>query len=157
MPANRKAPSAPYRVKTTPRKTRPPHVAQDTAIIERRADALSLRRAGASYRMIAKRTGVSVETAYSDVQAELMALRTVTETDAAVVRDIELRRLDDYTLALTDKARRGDVPAILTLLRVQDRRAKYLGLDAPSKQTVTGADGGPVRVVFGGRYKPEHE
>lgn len=28
---------------------------------------------------------------------------------------------------------------------------------APQEVSVTGADGGAVRVVFGGRYKPEHE
>jgi len=136
--AKRPTPVAPHRQRGG-KKNRPPHVAQDTAIVERRAQALSFRKAGASYRTIAKRLDVSLETAYSDVQAELAALRATTEHDAEVIRDIELRRLDDYTLALTPAAQRGDMRAVDTLLRVLDRRAKYLGLDAPSKQEFVGS------------------
>lgn len=117
---------------------RPPHIAEDVAIIERRANALKLRRAGAHYRTIAQQCGVSVETAYADVQAELAALRSVTEQDAEVIRDLELRRLDDYMLALAPKAQRGDVSAITACLRVQERRSKYLGLDAAIKQEIIG-------------------
>lgn len=127
-------------------KNRPPHVREDTQIIERRAQALSLRKAGAHYRLIAERCGVSVETAYADVQAELGALRRATEEDAEAIREIELKRLDDYTVALTPAARRGDVRAIDTLLRVQDRRSRYLGLDAPTKSLVA-VELPPVLVV----------
>jgi len=119
-------------------KTRPPHIAEDTAILERRVKALSLRRAGATYQQIAAATGVSLETAYSDVQAELSALRLQTVEDATAVRELELRRLDDYTRALTPRAAQGDIAAVTTLLKVQERRSKYLGLDAPTKQEITG-------------------
>jgi len=132
-------PIAPYRkAKTKSDKRRPPHTAEETQIVERRAQALSLRREGLTYRQIGKRLGVSVEVAYADVQAELSALRTLTTEDAEAVRDLELRRLDDYVSALWPKAADGDTAAIATLLRVQERRAKYLGLDAPDKQEILG-------------------
>lgn len=132
-------PVAPHRKqKRKQSANRPPHVAEDVQIIERRAKALQLRRAGAHYRVIAQQCGVSVEVAYADVQAELAALRKVTEQDAEVIRDLELRRLDDYMLALAPKAQRGDVQAITACLRVQERRAKYLGLDAATKQEIIG-------------------
>jgi hypothetical protein len=134
-----KKPIAPYRKnKTQSDKRRPPHTAEDTQIVERRAQALALRRGGATYRQIGRQLGVSVEVAYADVQAELHALRTLTAEDAEAVRDLELRRLDDYVLALSARAKQGDVAAISTLLRVQERRAKYLGLDAPDKQEILG-------------------
>ena len=131
-------PVAPHRKKTSD-KRRPPHIAEDTAILERRGQALALRRGGATYRIIARQLGVSVEVAYADVQAELAALRTLTAEDAEVVRDLELRRLDDYVLALSARAKQGDVAAITTLLRVQERRSRYLGLDAPERQELVGA------------------
>ena len=132
-------PVAPHRKqKRKQSANRPPHIAEDVQIIERRAKALQLRRAGAHYRVIAQQCGVSVEVAYADVQAELAALRKVTEQDAEVIRDLELRRLDDYMLALAPKAQRGDVQAITACLRGQERRAKYLGLDAATKQEIIG-------------------
>jgi len=134
-----KKPVAPHRQqKRKQSATRPPHIAEDVQILERRAKALQLRRAGAHYRTIAQQCGVSVEVAYADVQAELAVLRKVTEQDAEVIRDLELRRLDDYMLALAPKAQRGDVQAITACLRVQERRAKYLGLDAATKQEIIG-------------------
>lgn len=132
-------PVAPHRQRKRQQSAkRPPHIAEDVQILERRAKALQLRRAGAHYRTIAKQCGVSLETAYADVQAELTALRAVTEQDAEVIRDLELRRLDDYMLALAPKAQRGDVQAITACLRVQERRSKYLGLDAAIKQELIG-------------------
>jgi len=132
-----KKPVAPHRQGKRER-ARPPHRAEDTAIIERRVKCLELRRMGATYRQIARAVNVSVETAYADVQAELQALRTLTAEDATAIRDIELRRLDDYVLALSTRAQQGDVAAIATLLKVQERRARYLGLDAPDKQEILG-------------------
>lgn len=130
-------PVAPHR-KHASTKRRPPHTAEDTRIIERRADALAMRRNGATYRQIAKALGISVEVAFADVQAELNALRTLTAEDAEAVRELELRRLDDYVYALSRRTAQGDPQAIATMLRVQERRAKYLGLDAPDRQELLG-------------------
>lgn len=52
------------------------------------------------------------------------------------VRTLELERLDKFLLALWDKIEQGDPIAIDRGLKIMDRRAKYLGLDAPVKQQV---------------------
>ena len=115
-------------------------------IAERRVRALQYRLAGASYRKIAKELQVSVETAWSDVQAELRALREIAVHDAEELRELEMQRLDEWTLNLTPKARDGDPRAIGTLVRIQERRAKLTGLDAPDKVEHTGKDGAPIAV-----------
>jgi len=38
-------------------------------------------------------------------------------------------------------------PAVTALRGVSESRRKLLGLDAPAKQEVTGADGGPIRII----------
>jgi hypothetical protein len=52
--------------------------------------------------------------------------------------------------AMWSKAMKGDVARVDRCLRIMERRAKLLGLDAPSKQEHTGKDGGaiPVRVAL---------
>jgi len=46
---------------------------------------------------------------------------------------LELSRLDQMMQALWPKARRGHLGAIDRVLRVMERRSRYLGLDAPTK------------------------
>ena len=97
-------PVAPHRrAKAKGKSNRPPHIEQDTSIIARRAQALSLRKAGAHYRAIATRLGVSLETAYSDVQAELSALRKTTEQDAETIRQYISQILSRNTYLQKDK------------------------------------------------------
>jgi hypothetical protein len=116
----------------TKKKNRPPHRGETETIVARRVQALDLRKAGLTYRRIAQELKVDVATAYHDVQDELASLKAITAKTAEDIREIELRRLDDYTLGLTPAARRGDSKAVMTLVRVQERRAKLLGLDAPT-------------------------
>jgi hypothetical protein len=122
------------------------HLGDDENIADRRARAFSLRRAGASYRAIAQQLSVSLATAYDDVNAELMELREQTKADAEAVREIELHRCDEMILGLWPAVRRGDPKSVMAAVRVSERRAKLLGIDAPSKQEVTGAAGGPLQV-----------
>lgn len=122
------------------------HLGDDENIADRRARAFSLRRAGASYRAISQQLSISLATAYDDVNAELMELREQTKCDAEAVREIELHRCDEMILGLWPAVRRGDPKSIMAAVRVSERRAKLLGIDAPTKQEVTGALGGPLQV-----------
>jgi Homeodomain-like domain len=125
---------------------------------DREAQALELRRNGASYPQIAERLGISVSTAWAAVNRVLK--RTAQEA-AGDVRKLELERLDQLQIAALTVLRRthpvvqagkvvytggGDgqpaVPlvddgptlaAIRALLDIQQRRARLLGLDAPTK------------------------
>lgn len=113
----------------------------------RGAKALELRIAGGSYRQIARQLGVGERTAYKDVQGELAKLDTVKAQLAERLRDVELERLDKATIALGPGVSGGDPQAINALVRVMDRRAKLLGLDAPVR-TDTRFEGGALPVSF---------
>lgn len=141
---NRRPRGAKANGKRTQRQRPPTAPGEAERIAARRIDAMRLRKAGHSYRAIAARLRVDVATAWDDVQAELTALRGLTVKVAEDVRAIELQRLDDATLGLGPKIKKGDPKAVMAMVRVSDRRAKLLGLDAPQRREVTGADGAPL-------------
>lgn len=95
---------------------------------QRAADALALRRAGATFSQIAETLHYhSKADAYRAVVREL---RQVGREDAAQILDLELQRLDDLQRALWPKAAtRGDVKAVDSILRIMQHRARLLGLD----------------------------
>lgn len=127
---------------------------RDVADVERDARAVDLRRTNLSYRQIAGQLDVSVSTAHSMVQRGLAD--TVAESNEEV-RRLELERLDHLARAslnvlnrrhiivshgavVMDPATRqplvDDAPTLQAtdrLLKIMDRRAKLLGLDAPTK------------------------
>jgi hypothetical protein len=112
-----------------PPRSRPGQV---EAIAERRVLALELRKAGGSYREIARQLGVDVHTAHADVGAELAALREKTVDQATEVRDLELQRFDEMTAGLWPKVRAGSPSHVTAAVRVSERRARLLGLDEPT-------------------------
>lgn len=97
---------------------------------ERMAKALNLRQRGLSYHEIGKALRVSHSTAYDDVQD---ALREITREPAEAVLSIELSRLDAILTPMVDAAISGDQGAADRVLRIMDRRAKYLGLDMAAR------------------------
>lgn len=103
---------------------------------EKRAKALELRKAGATYDQIARQVG------YADrggaYRAVATALKQITEEPAHEVRQLELERLDAMLLGLWPNARKGKEGAIDRALRIMERRAKLLGLDTPLKADVGG-------------------
>ena len=106
----------------------------EIAAAERQRRALELRKGGASLRAIGDALGCSHETARQDVAAALAALVAETRADAEVYRTLELERLDALQLAHWSKAMRGDYQSSMVLLRVFERRARLLGLDATAEQ-----------------------
>ena len=114
---------------------------QIEAIAERRTIALELRKAGGSYREIARQLGVDVHTAHADVAAELAALREKTVEQAAELRDLELQRFDEMTAGLWPLVKKGSPPAVSAAVRVSERRSRLLGLDEPTvtKSEITGS------------------
>lgn len=103
-------------------------------IATRRAEALKLRTAGASYDTIAERLNYADgSNARRDIQA---ALKDVIREPAQEVLTLELSRLDQMLLGLYRKAIGGDVAAVDRVIRIMDRRAAYLGIDAPKESSV---------------------
>lgn len=116
------------------------HGDQEAAAV-RRQQAFDLRIAGASYRQIAKQIGVSVRTAFKYVSFTLADLDKVTKGKAERLREIELERCDKMILALWPKIKTGDAQCVRAAIAVMDRRAKLIGLDAPTKLEHGGPDG----------------
>lgn len=103
----------------------------ESTLAEQRRKALELRKAGAGYEDISRKLGLAGPgSAYKIVQT---ALKNTYREPADDVRKLELERLDRLTLALWTRSKNGDEIAIDRVLKIMDRRAKLLGLDAPTK------------------------
>lgn len=105
---------------------------------EKRARALDLRKAGATYDQIAEQVGFSNRgNAYRAIQT---ALKELTAEPAHEVQRLEVERLDAMLLGLWGQARRGNQGAVDRVLRIQERRARLLGLDAKTQHDMGIAD-----------------
>jgi predicted transcriptional regulator len=100
---------------------------------EKTLKALELRKRGMNYTQIGEKLGCARSTACRYVLSELENLADKCREEAAHVRDLELQRLDDSTSSHTRGRGRDDLPAIDRCLRIMERRAKLLGLDAAEK------------------------
>jgi len=119
---------------------------QQVKAYERQQEALSLRLVGLSYDAIAERLEFANRSgAFRAVQA---ALKKTLQEPADELRTLELERLDSMLLPMMAQAKKGNQGAVDRVLRIMERRAKLLGLDAPTKQEITGAGGGPQHVIF---------
>ena len=117
---------------------------EDIAAIQRRSEAIQLRSRRWTYRQIAdKLYNGDPGNCYRDIQKGLQdAIREPSEE--VLAQEIEL--LDDLARAAMDKALEGDEKAITSVLKIMERRAKYLGLDKPAQTEITGAGGFPISV-----------
>jgi DNA-binding CsgD family transcriptional regulator len=123
----------------------------DKAIIEdRRSKAWELRLKGKSTRQIALALEVSVGTAHSDLAAVMERTKEENDDRAETHRALSLARLDralDTIEAALGANSLGEddaaedlgadhelrLKALDRLLKIEERRAKLLGLDAPTK------------------------
>jgi len=87
--------------------------------------ALSLRASGATFRQIAAALGVSEPTAWRLVRQES---ESFIRESAAEVLELELTRLDRMLMGIWPAAINGDLQAIDRALKIEDMRAKLLGL-----------------------------
>ncbi len=121
------------------------------ATAERDARALELASRSMSYRQIAAELGCDVHTAYTAVQRGLAAIPAPAAAEYRRIELDKLDRLERHLLGVMERehvsASHGrvvtldgkpvlddgpGVQAAVALLRVQDRRARLLGLDAPT-------------------------
>ena len=103
-------------------------------------EALRMRSLGWTYQQIADKQGVSKQTASERCKRALAAIPAEAVDEH---RRIEGERLDLLMQVAMDKVMEGGkgvMFAIDRVLAIQDRRAKLLGLDAPTKSTVVTLD-----------------
>lgn len=125
------------------RKTQPRKVKS----VERRAEAIRLRIAGRTYADIGAALGISGQSAYDHVKLGLEQTAKEMGESADVVREQELQRLDRALQLVMERIEKGDMSATDRLVKLQERRAKLLGLDRPTTFEHTGGDGRPLAVV----------
>lgn len=108
----------------------------------RAARALELRMEGMKFDDIANELGYnSKQAAFDAVSRELKA---ITREPAEEVLRLDLERLDRMWGIHYLNAQAGDAQALASCMRIMERRARLLGLDAPAKNEITGKDGGPL-------------
>lgn len=113
-------------------------------VLAKEAEVVKLRRGGLTWDQIADRVGYrSPSAAHFAYQR---AAKRIIQEDIESIRKTEGDRLDIAQSAIWNKVLQGDLPSVNTLLRIQERRARLLGLDQPFKQTieVTNYDGNSI-------------
>jgi hypothetical protein len=113
---------------------------------ERHLQALELRKAGATYEVIAHQLGYA--SARGAHKAVASALKTTLREPADAVRELELTRLDAMLLPLWRRVQKGDERAIDRALKIEERRAKLLGLEAPTRIAASEDENLRIEVVY---------
>src|SRR5688572_9397209 len=99
---------------------------------ERRVRALQLRRQGHTFQQIGAALGCSTQRAFKIIADELKKINEHRADLIVEVVQLELARLDSLQTAVWPKAMAGDTKAVERILGIMERRARLLGLDAPS-------------------------
>lgn len=110
--------------------TNSPTAPRRVTAAERRKQAVLMRQAGATYEAIGEKLGISPQAAHKTVDKALTKTQRETSEAADKVRQLELSRLDAMQAALWLSAVKGNHGAVDRILRIMERRARYLGLDA---------------------------
>lgn len=117
------------------------NIAREVVTAERRKAAVELRMQGLRWHEIADRLGYADRAAaYTDVRRALEKAVADLSFPLEAHRQLELDRLDAMQNALWPKILDGDPRAVDSALRLMDRRAKLLGLDAPQRVEVLTLD-----------------
>jgi hypothetical protein len=117
------------------------------AAAERAERVFEMRKAGATYDAIVRTVGISKQRAHEIVVSKLAEIRERTAEKVEDVRTIELSRLDDALLSIWPQVRQGNHGAIDRMVRMMERRAKLLGLDAPTRSEMSGPEGAPIEIA----------
>ena len=114
--------------------------ARNVAATERRRQAVALRKQGLSYQAIANELGMAKSSVHSAIGKAMQAFEKEIADEVILMATLELDRLDCLQAALWDKAMAGHLGSVGKVLKIMERRAKLLGLDAPAKVAPTSAD-----------------
>ena len=112
--------------------SRPPKDATKAAALARDEKALALRLTGKTHAQIdvALKYG-SRQNVGRAIKRRIAALARECSETAAEVKAMELARLDAMLDGLWKRAAKGDAQAVDRVLKIQERRTAYDGLDAP--------------------------
>jgi hypothetical protein len=109
------------------------------------AEAMQYRIMGYTFEQIGDQLGVTRQAAH---QMVLEGLAATLQEPSDELRTLEVSRLDQMLVKVYEDAVKGDIRAIDSVLKIQERRAKLLGIDAPVKTALTDPDGRPCPTVI---------
>lgn len=110
--------------------------------------AVEYRQAKVSYRKIAEKMGISKSEVHRLVHDAMnLVIKNYTEAASHIIV-MEMANLDLAEVSLRKKIIEGDTQAISSILRIQERRSKLLGLDAPIKQHIEMEMPEPIQFVY---------
>jgi hypothetical protein len=115
---------------------------------ERHVRAIELRKAGVTFQQIADQLGYA--NAAGAHKAVTTALREMLREPTEELRALEVARLDHMLLGIWQKATSGGTWEIDRALKIMERRAALLGLDAPKRIENTGKDGAAIAISLEG-------
>lgn len=96
---------------------------------DRQRQAVELRKAGMGYQEISDQLGY--KDASGSYRAVRAALKAAVREPARELIALEVARLDDMLKGIWVEARKGNVSKLDRVLKIMERRATLLGLDAP--------------------------
>lgn len=105
--------------------------------------AVALAIKGWSTRRIAAKVRRHHSTVADALNGEFERIRP-SEADVHRLRGVMGEQLDVQIAAWAPRSIKGDKDAAIALVRFQDRKSKLFGLDAPTRNEHTGADGAPI-------------
>lgn len=103
---------------------------------------VALRASGANFRKIASVLDISPSTAHGLLHKAIAERREELGLKVDELVELEVARCDQLQLAVWSKALNGNERAIAAVLKIMERRAKLLGLDAAQKVEHSGKGGG---------------
>ena len=136
-----------------PRPSNNPTGRKTVTAAQKRAQAVTYRKAGKTFQEIADLVGfTSKATAYNAVKR---ALEDAVREPAQELIQLETERLDAMLAGLWPAIEQGDTQAVNAGIRVSERGARLLGLDAAQAVTMSGPGGGPIPVDVTGMTPEE--
>ncbi len=102
----------------------------------REEKSLELRMAGYTYEKIGEELGITAQAAFAAVKRAITNQAKKRSEDVETYRQMQLHQLDKLQSSLWDKAINGDVNAVDRILKILDRRAKLLGIDAEKDEHI---------------------
>jgi hypothetical protein len=94
---------------------------------------MEMRVRGLSFKTIGRELGISDVAAYKHVKRSLEELAEREKHHAEEHRRLDLLRIDKALSGIIPKAESGDPKAVTAMCRLLERRARLLGLDAPTR------------------------
>lgn len=128
-----------------PRRTTAAQIAQSETVLK----CLELRLSGKSYQQIARATGWTPTRVHRQITLALDRAAALTQDAASHLRTLAIERLDVMLQGIWPRVIMGDDQAIQAALKIEERRAKLAGLDAPNRQELSGPGGIPLQLDMG--------